>query len=118
MGGGGGGLGPVPGTRETRYSLSSYHNRDFALRARILKRVIFRIYQSVLRGQFLHLGFKRIIFFLAKDDASPKRKTLGEKGSVEKRTGLTLETSDKSRAKTDMSWVGGVPQTKDNAQAD
>jgi len=44
------GLAPVPGTRETQYSLTSYHNRDFALRARILKRVIFRIYQSVLRG--------------------------------------------------------------------
>jgi hypothetical protein len=42
---------------------------------------------------------------------------LGEKGSVEKRSGLTLENSDKSRAKTDMSWVGGVPQTKGNAKA-
>ena len=43
-------LGLIPGTRETRYSLTSYHNRDFALRARILKRMILRIYPLVPRG--------------------------------------------------------------------
>jgi len=43
---------------------------------------------------------------------------LGEKGSVEKIIGLTLETSERSRAKPDMSWVGGVPQTKGNDQAE